>query len=274
MCWFPWWLGPAVFLIAKAKGEEKYTYNGKELDETGLYYYGARYYDPVIGRFISRDPLTGKKESPQTLNRYVYCLDNPLRYIDPTGESILDTVKNTFGRLESLEPEDLEEVQDLLDAGKELEALMKIFLLLGFDITDNGNGTLNLNLGEGKQFTVNIDNNLIDPDNGQPAWGLTDNENFTISINLSTKKAGDATLTVLHEVCHGLLGNTRSDIIRVEHEFIYPVEQAFMNAMINSSNIEFSRKFQNHIIGQTAIQKRHVPIVDVLNRWKRGWRIL
>jgi RHS repeat-associated protein len=254
--------------------DERYTYNGKELDETGFYYYGARYYDPTVGRFISRDPLTGKKESPQTLNRYAYCLNNPLRYIDPAGESIRDTVINTFKLLESLEPEDLEEVQDLLDAGDELRALETIFKLLGFDITENKDGkTLSLNLGEGKQFTVNIDNNLINPDNDQPAWGLTDNENFTISINLATKKAGDATLTVLHEVCHGLLGNTKSKMIEVEHQFIYPVELAFMNAMISSSNIEFSRKFQDHIKGQALSRPRHVPIFDVLNRWKRGWRI-
>jgi RHS repeat-associated protein len=254
--------------------DERYTYNGKELDETGLYYYGARYYNPVIGRFISRDPLTGKKESPQTLNRYAYCLNNPQRYIDPAGEGIRDTVINTFKLLESLEPEDLEEVQAFLDAGDELKALKMIFELLGFDVTENADGkTLSLNLGEGKQFTVNIDNNLIDPDTGQPAWGLTDNENFTISINLATKKAGDATLTVLHEICHGLLGNTDPDIIEVEHQFIYPVELAFMNAMISSSNIEFSRKFQNHILGQARARKRRVPIFDVLNRWKRGWRI-
>ncbi|MBU7040352.1 MAG: RHS repeat-associated core domain-containing protein, partial [Theionarchaea archaeon] len=63
--------------------EERYTYNQKELDETGFYYYGARYYDPVIGRFLTRDPLTGEKESPQSLNRYAYCLNNPLTYIDP-----------------------------------------------------------------------------------------------------------------------------------------------------------------------------------------------
>jgi hypothetical protein len=231
-------------------------------------------FDLLVTLFISRDPVTGKKESPQTLNRYAYCLNNPLRYIDPAGESILDTVTNTFRLLESLEPEDLEEVQALLDAGDELKALKKIFELLGFDVTENADGkTLSLNLGEGKQFTVNIDDNLIDPDNGQPAWGLTDNENFTISINLATKKAGDATLTVLHEVCHGLLGNNKPKIIELEHEFIYPVELAFMNAMISSSNIEFSRKFQNHILGEAGSRKRRVPIFDVLNRWKRGWRI-
>ncbi len=65
--------------------EERYTYNGKERDETGLYYYGARYYDPQIGRFLTRDPLPGDLLSPQTLNSYVYCLNNPLRYVDSQG---------------------------------------------------------------------------------------------------------------------------------------------------------------------------------------------
>ena len=37
-------------------GEAKYTYGGKELDDTNLYYFGARYYDAVVGRFISEDP--------------------------------------------------------------------------------------------------------------------------------------------------------------------------------------------------------------------------
>lgn len=58
-------------------------FTGQELDEsTALYYYGARYYDPVIGRFISADSLTFR--SPQKLNRYSYVLNNPIRYIDPS----------------------------------------------------------------------------------------------------------------------------------------------------------------------------------------------
>ncbi|MGD2247385.1 MAG: RHS repeat-associated core domain-containing protein, partial [Candidatus Methanofastidiosia archaeon] len=66
-------------------GTESYLYTGKKKDETGLYYYGARYYDPELGRFLTRDPLAGKKVVPQSLNRYTYCLNNPVKFIDPAG---------------------------------------------------------------------------------------------------------------------------------------------------------------------------------------------
>jgi RHS repeat-associated protein len=55
------------------------------LDNTGLYYYNARYYDPGIGRFISADTIVPNPANPQSLNRYSYCLNNPLKYTDPTG---------------------------------------------------------------------------------------------------------------------------------------------------------------------------------------------
>jgi RHS repeat-associated protein len=58
---------------------------GQRLDSTGLYYYGARYYDPIIGRFISADTIVPSPANPQSLNRYSYCLNNPLKYVDPTG---------------------------------------------------------------------------------------------------------------------------------------------------------------------------------------------
>ena len=62
-----------------------YKFTGKELDTTGLYYYGARYYDPEIGRFITADTIVQSPYDPQTLNRYTYCRNNPLIYIDPSG---------------------------------------------------------------------------------------------------------------------------------------------------------------------------------------------
>jgi RHS repeat-associated protein len=61
-------------------------FTGQRLDDTGLYYYGARYYDPVIGRFISADTVVQDLASPQTLNRYSYVANNPLKYIDPSGQ--------------------------------------------------------------------------------------------------------------------------------------------------------------------------------------------
>jgi RHS repeat-associated protein len=69
---------------AKGTSGNKYRFTGKEQDETGLYYFGARYYDPLIGRFITPDPVEGW--GPKRLNPYVYCYNNPLIYVDPKGE--------------------------------------------------------------------------------------------------------------------------------------------------------------------------------------------
>jgi RHS repeat-associated protein len=58
-----------------------YLFNGKELDEeTGLYYYGARYYNPRESVWLSVDPLFEKTMTP-----YQYTYQNPLKYTDPTG---------------------------------------------------------------------------------------------------------------------------------------------------------------------------------------------
>lgn len=70
-----------------------YKYNGKELDEvTGMYYYGARYYDPRLSIFISVDPLAEKYPN---YGGYIYTLNNPLNFIDPDGrDSIIWVVGN------------------------------------------------------------------------------------------------------------------------------------------------------------------------------------
>jgi RHS repeat-associated protein len=60
-------------------------FTGQRLDDTGLYYYGARYYDCTIGRFISADTIVQSFSNPQTLNRYSYVTNNPLKYTDPSG---------------------------------------------------------------------------------------------------------------------------------------------------------------------------------------------
>ncbi|MEW6142995.1 MAG: RHS repeat-associated core domain-containing protein [Chloroflexota bacterium] len=114
--YYPW----GVTRSGSVPTDKKFT--GQRLDGTGLYYYGARYYDPVIGRFISADtfvqaaanfniissPLTvnivpaglgtvlGPRAAhplsftiappnPQALNRYTYVFNVPLRYTDPEG---------------------------------------------------------------------------------------------------------------------------------------------------------------------------------------------
>jgi len=68
--------------------DNDYKYTGKELDsETGLYYYGARYYKPELGRFIQADALKGSIGDPLSMNRYAYVKNNPLKYVDPSGNA-------------------------------------------------------------------------------------------------------------------------------------------------------------------------------------------
>ena len=64
-----------------------YLYAGYRYDsETGLYYLIARYYDPVTGRFLSKDPVEGIEGDTQSLNPYAYALNNPMNLTDPDGE--------------------------------------------------------------------------------------------------------------------------------------------------------------------------------------------
>ena len=80
---------PSGMLMAERRtdqGVQPYKFGGKEMDRTfGLDFYDfeARAYDPVLMRFNRPDPLAEKYYS---ISPYAYCLNNPLRYIDPTGE--------------------------------------------------------------------------------------------------------------------------------------------------------------------------------------------
>lgn len=67
--------------------DEKLAYTGKPHDDAlGLTYFGGRYYDPVIGRFASVDPIGFVESNPMSFNRYLYVNNNPYKYVDPDGE--------------------------------------------------------------------------------------------------------------------------------------------------------------------------------------------
>ena len=74
----------------------KHQFTGQEFDaESGLYFYNARYYNPVIGRFVSADSIVPYPDDSQSFNRYSYVRNNPVNLVDPSGHA--DTYNAYFG---------------------------------------------------------------------------------------------------------------------------------------------------------------------------------
>lgn len=90
-----------------------FQYTGRENDETGLFYYRARYYSPQLQRFIASDPigLAGG------INTYAYVQNNPLRYSDPSGLVIGSGLSRLLGRLLGRTPEEVAYGGKILDTG-------------------------------------------------------------------------------------------------------------------------------------------------------------
>jgi RHS repeat-associated protein len=129
----------------------KQKFTGKERDtETGLDYFGARYYSSAQGRFTTYDPLfvTAKRLiDPQRFNQYAYTRNNPLRFIDPEGLDVTITAKNEEEALKrykifllSLRPEDRQHVHFFTGDGKNGYAKGQYYILVDKDYkSDSGN---------------------------------------------------------------------------------------------------------------------------------------
>lgn len=74
-----------------------YLFNAKELDEeTGMYYYGARYYNPRLSLWMSTDPL---QEKYPNISTYCYTANNPIKFIDPDGKEVVIVFDKENGTL-------------------------------------------------------------------------------------------------------------------------------------------------------------------------------
>ncbi len=122
-----------------------YKFTGKERDsESGLDYFGARYYGSSMGRFQSPDPVIITPErlaNPQELNLYAYVANNPLRFIDPTGE-VLPCAGDDKSRGQCFS--DLQQIAG--DAASRLSMDAKTgvvsFDISGLDLSKNAGGSL------------------------------------------------------------------------------------------------------------------------------------
>lgn len=105
-----------------------FRYAGEYYDiETGNYYLKARYYNPSTGRFTQVDSFLGYSDNVLSLNRYTYCHNNPIMFVDPSGHAIKTTVEHGI-ELAYDDSNNLEEFYKLLDAFHYNEIYLETFI--------------------------------------------------------------------------------------------------------------------------------------------------
>jgi RHS repeat-associated protein len=117
--YYPW--GGELQFVNNDTNDYKFT--GKKRDtETGLDYFGARYYSSAFSRFLSVDAGPLHWDNPQSLNRYTFTLNNPLRFIDADGNesippALLQHIINFNSYAKSLEPQARDTVRSFATSG-------------------------------------------------------------------------------------------------------------------------------------------------------------
>jgi RHS repeat-associated protein len=168
----------------KEKGDPltKETFTGKEQDtESNLHYYGARFYDPSLGRFLSVDPLSHKAPS---FNPFHYTKNNPINRIDPDGredtetkeltkEEILERIRQAQESGDDILQSILDEIAKTGNASASgstiLEALKEAGIVLGEEETELIENIDSIEMSENelrvlvhKEFDIPLDSDLAE----------------------------------------------------------------------------------------------------------------
>ncbi|AZR73482.1 hypothetical protein BBF96_08855 [Anoxybacter fermentans] len=108
--------------------DARYKFTGqRQVVGIGLYYYGARYYDPETGRFITEDVYRGNLINPLSQNLYIYVLQNPLKYVDPSGY-MANLTAGTGGITSKITDEDIERLKKIVEEDDRLTEEEKVDL--------------------------------------------------------------------------------------------------------------------------------------------------
>ena len=184
----------------------KKEFTGQRLDATGLYYYNARYYDPLIGRFISADTVVQDLSNPQTLNRYSYCINNPLKYTDPSG-NYLCLSDRLEGELDAGEAMGLP-LDEMADAGILIEAYGELLnsktagdTAMSLLLDPNKAVTLEFGPPNGSAIGQTLPTNLF-----AAAWDAIKDKaseiDWTITLDPSLKGTANLVPSLAHELYH------------------------------------------------------------------------
>ncbi|MFA5640997.1 MAG: RHS repeat-associated core domain-containing protein [Bacteroidales bacterium] len=162
----------------------KYAFNAKELDEeNGMYYYSARYYAPPT--FISRDPMFEKYPS---ISPYTYCMNNPVGFVDPTGEDVEIICPVTGNKIPYTPGMTIPE-------GASDFVSNSINSLNAMNLTDNGGIVLGELVGSSNMFSITNNTTSV-----EGTAGFKGNEAGGGTLNMGSNTS---LLDFSHELFHG-----------------------------------------------------------------------
>ena len=201
-----------------------YLFNAKEFDEeTGLYYYGARYYDPRLSLWMSTDPM---QEKYYNLTSYHYCFYNPTRYIDLNGLDGFDKIVGyTIGTITNIIPFS-SELRDLYtptsreDYNSALRNTDYTMLAFGSNLTKFGGGAIAVGstivIG-GLTATASTGGTIIIVGGSTVAIGITIGEAGSISAATGAMLMSNSTLNKEQGYDRGKKSNVSSGNKNSQH---------------------------------------------------------
>ena len=218
-----------------------YTFSAKEKDsETGLSYFGSRYYSSDLSIWLSVDPMVAKYAS---LSPYVYCANNPVKLVDPNGEEVW--IPDPDGNLIAQENDNYETLAILLHCSN--RKAKKILKSQGYEN------------GVNKDDVVKLDNRYTRSINASCDQSLTDEEAISYSQQLERKGYGEEAIEEelrtkacpqdLYNCWSAAIAGIRNRVIGPSNYTIFN-EEAFDKVLENMVSVGTDRL----IFGKTVIR--------------------